>query len=266
MTPLTALVALSLGGDFFRSNPPRPDPGPVPGYGSVHQPAYSIDKLPRLPLEPYHPQPGDVLLLSNTSPFFTFLYKLAFTGAPGHSALVVRRPDGTLGQLEAGVDSVPRTEVNPLDRRMHLYPGTIWVRRRTLPLTECQSRKLTAFAEQEKGRAFAALRFALQITPLRSRGPVRTFVVGRPKNPGMIPFRDYFCSEVVIEALVYAGVLDRRTARPAATYPEDMFFDASRNRYLSLHPPLATGEWEVPRLWERNPAAGMIGACACSSP
>lgn len=258
MTPLTALsvVVATLGADLVNGAPPRPDPGPAPGYGSLHQPAYSIDKQPRLPLEAYQPQPGDVLLLSNTSPLFTFLYKLAFTGAPGHSALVVRRPDGTLGQLESGVDSVPRTEVNQLDRRMHLYPGTIWVRRRTVPLTAGQSARLTDFAEQEQGRCFAVARFALQITPIRSRGPLRTFVVGRPKRPGMIPFRDYFCSEVVIEALVYAGVLDRRTARPAATFPEDMFFDASRNLYLDRYPPLGGGCWEVPRLWERNPNAG----------
>lgn len=266
MTPLALTAALALGADLWRGAPPRPDPGPAPGYGSVHQPAYSLDKLARPPLEAYQPQPGDVLLLSNTSPLFTFLYKLAFTGAPGHSALVVRRPDGTLGQLESGVDSVPRTEVNPLDRRMHLYPGTIWVRRRTVPLTDCQSRALTAFAEQEQGRAFAVGRFMLQITPLRSRGPLRTFVVGRPKRPGMIPFRDYFCSEVVLEALVFAGVLPRDTTRPAATYPEDMFFDHSRNRYLDRHPPLGNGGWEVPRLWERNPAAGGCGCPTAPSP
>jgi hypothetical protein len=263
MTPLAALsvVAVSLGADLVKGAPPRPDPGPNPGFGSLHQPAYSIDKQPRLPLEPYQPQPGDVLLLSNTSPLFTFLYKLAFTGPPGHSALVVLRPDGTFGQLESGVDATPRTEVNQLDRRMHLYPGTIWVRRRTCPVTADQSARLTAFGEQEKGRAFAVGRFALQITPLRSRGPLRTFFVGKPKRPGMIPFRDYFCSEVVIEALVFAGVLDRQTARPAATYPEDMFFDRSRNLYLDRHPPVGGGEWEVPRLWERNPQAGTNCNC-----
>ena len=262
MTPLTALalVSFAASADLVRGAPPRPDPGPHPGWGSLHQPAYSLDKQPRLPLEPYQPQPGDVLLLSNSSPLFTFLYKLAFTGAPGHSALVVRRPDGSFGQLEAGVDSNPRTEVNQLDRRMHLYPGTIWVRRRTVPLDDAQSALLTSFGEKEKGRAFAVGRFVLQVTPLRSRGPLRTFVIGKPKRPGMIPFRDYFCSEVVIEALVFAGVLDRRTARPAATFPEDMFFDASRNLYLDRHPPLGGGCWEVPRLWERNPAAG---ACGC---
>ena len=263
MTPLTALALLSLplGADLVRGAPPRPDPGPHPGFGSLHQPAYSIDKQPRPPLEPYRPQAGDVLLLSNTSPLFTFLYKLAFTGPPGHSALVVVRPDGTFGQLEAGVDSVPRTEVNQLDRRMHLYPGTIWVRRRTCPLDPSQSHALTDFGEKEKGRAFAVGRFALQVTPLRSRGPLRTFVIGRPKRPGMIPFRDYFCSEVVIEALVFAGVIPRATARPAATFPEDMFFDQSRNRYLARHPPLGGGGWEVPRLWERNPHAGA--GCGC---
>ncbi len=256
MTPLVLTAALAFGADLWRGAPPRPDPGPNPGHGSLHQPANCIDKFARLPLVPYEPQPGDVLLLSNTSPLFTVFYKLAFTGAPGHAALVVRRPDGSLGQLEAGVDSIPRTEVNPLSRRLHLYPGTVWVRRRTVPLTDCQCRTLTAFSEQEKGQAFAVGRFALQLTPLRSRGPLRTFFVGRPKRPGMIPFRDYFCSEVVLEALVYAGVLPRDTTRPAATFPEDLFFDRSRNLYLDRHPPLAGGGWEVPRLWERDSTDG----------
>lgn len=261
MPSIVALLTLTPAADLWRGAPPRPDPGPAPGYGSLHQSAYALDKLPRLPLEPYHPQPGDVLLMSNSSPLFTCMYKLAFTGDPSHAALVVLRPDGTLGQLEAGVDSVPRTEVNPLDRRLHMYPGTVWVRRRTCPLTAAQAAMLTAFAEQEKGRSFALARFALQLTPIRSRGPLRTFFIGRPKRPGMIPFRDYFCSEMVLESLVHAGVLTRETTRPAATFPEDLFFDRSRNLYLNLHPPLGTGDWEVPRLWERNPAAGNASGC-----
>lgn len=256
MTPLSALALSTLvlipASDRSR-RPAPPDPGPDPGYGLIHQPAYSIDKFARPPLEPYQPQPGDVLLLSNPSPVFTFLYRLAFTGKPGHSAVVVRMPNGCMGLLEAGVDSTPRTLVNPLDWRLHKYPGTIWVRRRAVPLTPAEDARLTAFAVGAHGKYFAAVRFALQVTPLRSRGPLRTFLIGRSR-PTWLPGRDYVCSEAVVEALVYAGLVERRTARPSATYPEDLFFDRSRNPYLDRHPPLAGGCWEPPRLWSRAAA------------
>lgn len=261
MTPLPVLALSALlltpASDLGR-RPAPPDPGPAPGYGLVHQPAYSNDKRPRPPLEPYQPQPGDVLLLSNPTPLFIFLYKLAFAGQPGHSAVVVRMPDGRLGMLEAGVDSTPRTLVNPLDWRLHTYQGTIWVRRRTAPLTPAEDARLTEFAARVDGKYFAVVRFALQVTPLRSRGPLRTFLVGRSR-PAWLPGRDYLCSEAVLEALVYAGLVDHRTARPSATYPADLFFDRSRNPYLDRHPPLAGGCWEVPRLWSR-------AACLDTSP
>src|SRR5262249_44857214 len=87
-------------------------------------------------------------------------------------------------------------------------------------------------------------RFVLQITPFRARGPIRTCLLGKPKGPSGA----MFCCEAVIEALVYAGLVDERTARPGATYPQDLFYDRSRNAYIDRHPPL-DGGWAPPAQW-----------------
>jgi hypothetical protein len=92
-----------------------------------------------------------------------------------------------------------------------------------------------------------------QLTLLRSRGPLRTYFIGRPRGE-----RDsYFCSELVAETLVAVGLIDQRTARPAATYPRDLFFDRSYNLYLRNHFTLADG-WEPPARWVYCPPEGRL--------
>lgn len=100
------------------------------------------------------------------------------------------------------------------------------------------------FAAAAADTHYDSVRFGAQITPLRTRGPLRTFVVGKPRGIG----NEYICAEAVLESLVHAGLLDPETTRPSATYPRDMFFDRSPNLYVNRHPPLAGG-WEVPALW-----------------
>jgi hypothetical protein len=77
---------------------------------------------------------------------------------------------------------------------------------------------------------------------------VRTRWVGAPHGER----RSYFCSELVVEACIAAGLTDPATARPAATYPRDLFFDRSPNPYLDEHPPLGDG-WEPPARWTEHP-------------
>ena len=45
----------------------------------------------------------------------------------------------------------------------------------------------------------------------------------------------WFCSELVTECCVAAGIMNRETARPAATYPSDLFWGRSYNLYLNFH-------------------------------
>src|SRR5262245_21632225 len=63
-------------------------------YGFCYSPASTTDALPRWPATYYDPQPGDVLLLSNTTLAWSTLYAAAGTWKPGHAAVVVRMPDG----------------------------------------------------------------------------------------------------------------------------------------------------------------------------
>ena len=125
----------------------------------------------------------------------------------------------------------------------------MWVRRRAVPLTPEQSARLTEFALSCDGKRFGIGRLALQLTPLRTRGPVRTAFVGKPHG---LDRQSYFCSELVVEAMVYAGLIDGRTARPSATYPRDLFFDASINRYLDKHLKLYP-DWDPPARWTSTP-------------
>jgi hypothetical protein len=258
MTLFDALaLTLLLGyGDTFAGTRPIPAAvvNPDAVHGFLYQPAYSIDRHPRLPAVGYVPEPGDVFLLSDPTPLFTTLYLIAGTYKPGHSAIVIRLPDGQLGLFEAGWNSTAWTRVSPLEWRLNEYPGTVWVRKRKCPLTPEQSDRLTAFALSSADKRYNNAKFALQITPFRCRGPLRTFFIGKPVGPG----KRYFCAQAIIESLVYAGLIDARTARPAVVYPRDLFFDRSPNLYLRLHPPIAEG-WEVPALWTRCPAGACCG-------
>jgi hypothetical protein len=246
MLPTLVLsLALTPGNDpagpkFFPPAYVRPE---AP-FGFLYQPTRDTDAVAAYPARYYQPQAGDVLLLSNTGPVWSLGYALAGTWKPGHAGVVARMPDGRLGMFEAGYNETLWTRFVPLDYRLNAYPGYVWVRRRVAPLTPMQDAYLTWFAENESDKRYGIVSFASQITPFRTRGPVRTFFVGKPRGPG----HTYSCSEAMLEALVFAGLVNPETARPSATYPRDMFFDSSPNIYINMHPPLA-GAWEAPSLW-----------------
>jgi hypothetical protein len=161
------------------------------------------------------------------------------------------------GARSARADLRERTnsvQVETLDPLQHMHNHVaagdrVWVRRRRLPLTPEQSARLTAFAEAQDGKPFAVVRLAAQVTPFRSRGPLRTWFVGGPHGDR----RSWFCSELVVECCVAAGLMDPATARPAATYPRDLFFGRSLNLYLDSHLDLEPGWWP-PARWAEQPA------------
>jgi hypothetical protein len=121
--------------------------------------------------------------------------------------------------------------------------GRVWVRRRRCPLTCEQSAALTAFATAQEGKRFAIIRLAAQLTPLRSRGPLKT---GCTRYHG--ERNAYWCGELAMTTLVEAGLLDPATTRPTATYPRDFFLDRSLNRYNNAHLDLSCG-WYPPQRW-----------------
>ena len=216
---------------------------PAP-FGYLYQSAYSLDAQPRLPAEAYSPQPGDLILGSNPNLIWSTAYLIAGTGGPGHSAIVVSLPDGSPAVLEAGTSDRAVVAVTPLQCWFRRYKGKVWVRRRKTPLGEEESNRLTEFALLNDGKRYAALRLLAQLTPFRARGHFRTTYIGKPHGIR----RRYYCTEIVLEALVYAGLLDRETTRPTATYPRDIFFDRSNIPHIDRHLGLVC-DWHVPAFW-----------------
>jgi hypothetical protein len=225
----------------------RASPAP---FGYLYQPAYSLDARPRLPAEEYSPQPGDLLLPNNPSLFGTISYALAGTGRPTHSAVVFALPDGSPAVLEAWASKGAVVAVTPLRTWLDGYKGKVWCRRRKVPISAEQSACLTEFALLNDKKPYALLRVAALVTPFRHRGYFRTTYIGRPHGIR----RAYYCSEIVLEALVYAGLLDPETTRPTATYPRDMFFDHSNIPHIDRHLGLAC-DWHVPAFWTWCPCS-----------
>jgi hypothetical protein len=256
MIPILALIVSLRENEPFgpKVYPPVYVPAEAP-YGYVYQPATDVHALPRPPEGRYCPKPGDVLLMSDPDPLFTMLFRVARSGKPGHCGLVVTMPDGRLGSLQSGFGFVPWTRVVPLEYALNVYGGHIWVRPRTVPLTPEQDRLLTEFAVMSDGGEYALRRYGRQLTLIRSRNPLITRFAGKPVGPG----HKYTCVQILVEALVYAGAVDERTARPAATYAQDLFYDRSRNPYIDRHPPLAGGCWGEPQLWTPIPGTALRG-------
>lgn len=266
MVPTVVLtLALAPGVDVFggaRSDPTGPKAYP-PIYapaeapcGYLYQPAVDLHTTPRPPAVRYAPQAGDVLLLSDPDPLFNVLYVFARSGKPGHCALVVTMPDGRPGMLESGFSFTPFTRLTPLEYGLNLYAGHVWVRARETPLTPEQDRRLTEFAVMADGTGYNMKKFANQLSFFRSRAPLVTRFAGKPVGTG----REYTCVQVVVEALVYAGLVDARTARPSATFAQDLFYDRARNPYIDRHPPLAGRGWGGPQLWTPIPGTALRGS------
>jgi hypothetical protein len=222
----------------------------IRGGSHLYRPAFSLNDDLRLPAEPYVPRPGDIFLATDQALWARAGHWLAGGAGVHHSGLVFCRPDGRVALVEAGPFNSTTVEVmDPIAHmREHVRAGDkVWVRRRRVPLTPEQCARLTAFVERQEGKPFAVLRMLGQVTPFRARGPIRTCFVGKPHGDR----EEFFCSELVTEACVAAGLMDGATARPAATYPRDLFFGRSFNLYLNKH--LCLDEWEPPARWTDCP-------------
>jgi hypothetical protein len=280
------LVALSIGSDPYPipDTPPYTPPlvaenrmpiGPIakmkeraaelalPGSGKPEPPGsylwqstYEVDFELRGPTRPYVPQAGDIVLSTDGSKFWKLMHNLAGTGHPTHSMIVFAFPDGKLGILEGGPHDTLKCRTLEVLAHMYSYEsqGRVWVRRRAVPLTPEESCRLTEFALTVNGRQFAIGRLAEQLTIFRTRGPLRTAFVGEPHG---LDRSSFYCSELVTEACVYAGLLDAKTTRPSATYPRDLYLDRSLNPYINKHLKLAPC-WDVPARWTSYPSPSVV--------
>jgi hypothetical protein len=218
----------------------------------LYQPAYAIDDVLRGPAEVYEPQPGDIYMSTDHLFVAQAGHRLALSGPPHHSGIVFARPDGSMAMLEAGPFNGIWVETLDLDyvlRKHEEYDEKVWIRRRRTPLTPEQSKALTVWATSQDGKRFAVFRLMGQVTVLRSRGPIRTEFMGGPHGERS----SYFCSELVMESCVAVGLLNPCDTRPSATYPRDIFFDHSTNRFLNEHMHLEES-WYPPARWVSCPA------------
>lgn len=223
----------------------------VCGQTYLCQPAYAIDDVLRGPTEVYQPQPGDIYMSTDHLFIAKAGHRLALSGPPHHSGIVFARPDGSMAMLEAGPFNGIWVETLDLEyvlKKHEEYGEKVYVRRRRTPLTREQSAALTAWAMAQDGKRFAVFRLLGQVTILRSRGPIRTEFMGGPHGERS----SYFCSELVMESCVAAGLLNPCDTRPSATYPRDIFFDHSTNCFLNEHMHLEEG-WYPPARWVSCP-------------
>ena len=242
-----AVALLSLGVD-------APSP-------QLYSPRFVLDHNWVGPTRSYEPEPGDIMLATDGSLFWLIMHNLALTSHPTHSGILFRRSDGTMAILEGGPHDT--LYCRTMDALPHLdsyaAEGRVWVRRRANPLTKEQSAELTAWAEAQDGKLFAIQRLGWQLCPLRTRGLFTRFV-GKPSGNAR---QTFFCSELVVESCVAAGLIDARTARPSATYPRDLFFDSSINPYINKTLKLAP-DWDPPARYEgvgqveKSPPKGII--------
>ena len=191
--------------------------------------------------EPYIPQPGDIIVFRSRSLYIRIAYCLSTAGGATHCGLVVKRPNGSLGLLEAPGPRFPVMS-SDLPSRFSYYDGKIWVRHRRASLTEQESAALTAFACGQIGKHFNMRVVAAPVFGKPVRSPQ-----DRCTCPKELNQERWFCSELLAAALVNAGQLDPFVARPRFTDPEDIASD----RWLDL-----SGCWEkmvpLPRCGPRS--------------
>src|SRR5262245_42766002 len=227
------------------------NPGEVRGTGYLYQPAFSDQAELQGPAMPYHPQPGDMFFSTDHIRILRIGHKL--TGAKGihHSGLIFIRPDGSAATLEAGPHNTATVSVLDLAENLGKYEeegSSVWIRQRKTPLTAEEAKMLGDFAMAQDGKLFAWVRLLGQLTPFRSRGPLRTYWIGGPHGTRI----SYFCSELVTESLLAAGLLDPNRTRPSATYPCDLFYGTSTNPFINDNLDI-NASWEPPAHWTLSP-------------
>jgi hypothetical protein len=223
--------------------PSVPAPPPTQTYGYL----WPLCKTPRRCLVepvPYVAQPGDLLFTSSGNPFVYFGLWLAGQPHPNHTGLIIGCRDGALETLEAGGPSRrDRVATFPLQYRLDYqldrrFRPIVWIRRIKKPISAGQRTILQAFAAEQIGKDFASVH------------RLTHFMLGRYPTPTHVTQSSWFCSELVAEAFLQAGMVPAGKLRPEATMPADLFLDRC--------PDISEG-WEPPALWNRCPSIPVGG-------
>jgi hypothetical protein len=189
--------------------------------------------------QPYIPHEGDIILFGSITPIYSITFAMARTWHPWHSTLVVRRTTGDLALLDGGGDSHPYVALRSVGERLPnwmtktYYRPRCWVRRLKQPLTPKQSLELTTFAETQAYKPF-----------VEKKSLFLFMVPGRPLPPSYPDLEKWFCSGVVTEAFIVAGLVSaREMPRPESFVPRDLLFDLR----LDL-----SNRWELPLVYSSN--------------
>lgn len=184
--------------------------------------------------EHYDPQPGDLILFQSPGVLRNVVYALGCSGGVTHSGIVVARPDGTLGMLEAPGTGYP-VMVSDIPSRHEYHKGRAWVRCRRTPLTPEQTKCLTEFACRQEGKPFFSV--GVLIPPFGKPIPKHFQKCVKPEQlePGK-----WFCSPLCVAAMMACGSLDLCAAKPWFVDPQDLKTD----HWLDL-----SCGWEKPVRW-----------------
>ncbi|MGB7346468.1 MAG: hypothetical protein WBD20_19770 [Pirellulaceae bacterium] len=184
---------------------------------------------------PYIPREGDIVLLSHRG--MSLKYVLGRSSHPVHSGLITRRPSGDLAFFEVGGGGDNRVVTRPIAFRFGKYlqaheSTVIWVRQIRRDIALAESVRITRFVEAQQGKKFAKwYRFARLALP------------GRPMPQSHPNQKEWFCSELVTEALREGRLIDDRS-NPSRLTPHELFHD----KRIDLSP-----LWEPPKLWTLEP-------------
>ena len=171
--------------------------------------------------EPYLPQAGDLVFFDRPSRIWDLMDWIAGTQPPDHMGIVVVKPDGSPALFEAGPDATHHVFIMDAIPRLHAFKGPIYVRRLRCPLSSEQSCAADRVRPPPGRETHSILRLARQITPLRTRGPVRTKLFAAT----ITDRRRWICSEIVIAAGTVIGLFDPKVMPGSAIYGRDVLDD-----------------------------------------
>ena len=230
-----------------RAQQPAAEPARKMSAGYLIVPA-PVVRVSHPPVQPYWPEPGDIVVYNNDSKLFHMMFKLAGTAPPTHAAMVIARADGTPALLELAGPKTATAHVCIMDvqERFSSYPGDVMVRRIRGPLTAEQSRDLTQFAESQVGKRFALWRCVLLGTPFCPREGMRRETFGHTYASR----QRWFCSELVVAAGAAAHLYEPTRYAANATVPRDLAVDEAMDLSSLYHPPAP---------WTANPPQATKG-------
>lgn len=202
----------------------------------------------------YHVQAGDLILYRQRNLAQNALYALFRSAGATHVGIVVHRPDGSLGLLEAIGPGRP-VVISDIPSRLAYFNGPVWVRPRHHPLTTAQDGQLTAFACASEGKRFDLFGIF---------GPAWSDPVhhrpGHCLDDADLNAKRWYCSSLVVGAGVATGLFDPCLVRPRHTAPQDFMTDCPLDlRACGWGPPVP---WlpDGPRLrhWWSESSSGEV--------